>query len=275
MDRDITMAVKMNSSCFPDIRKLADGKPADEEQIRGLLRFIDSRLDCADFRLVCVLRSLYDFAHLISGDTLSLMKRSVLSFKYWMDEPGEDSMCAWSENHQLIFAACEYLAGQLYPDDVFANNGQTGREHMEKAKKRLLYWFDTRFHLGFVEWHSNTYYEEDVAPLSLLIDCCEDPQIVKGAEMLLDLLLLDMAHHSFQGFFCASSGRCYEAQKKDPRRQDVADIMAKAFGLPRDKDYDYTRLSTDFILNRRYQVPPARHRPAEPPVWSGTAWGWI
>lgn len=268
MSQDITMAVKMNHSCFPDIRKLAQGEPADETQIRGLLQFIDRRYDCADFRMVCILRSLYDFPHLISEDTLGQMKRTVLSFKYWMDEPGDDSMCPWSENHQLIFASCEYLAGQLYPDEIFSNNGQSGRAHMEKARKRLLYWFDTRFHLGFVEWHSNTYYEEDVAPLSLLIDCCKDTQIVRKAEMLLDLLLLDMAQHSFQGYFCASSGRCYEAQKQDPARQDVSDIMEKAFGFGLVQAYDYTKLSADFVLNRKYRVPPAIRAivHAEPPV---------
>lgn len=254
-EKDIPMSVKMNNKCFPDIEKLARGESADEKQIHEVLDFIGQRLDCADFRMVCVLRSLYDFSDLISADTLFRMRETVLAFKYAMDEPGEDGMCYWSENHQLLFAACEYLAGQRFPENVFTNNGQTGRGHMQKARVRLLRWFEERFTLGFVEWHSNTYYEEDIAPLSLLIDCAADAEITQKAAMLLDLLLLDMALHSFQGYFSASSGRCYEKQKQDPNAQDTLDIAAKAFGFARPNGYDYTRLSADFILNRTYQVP--------------------
>jgi hypothetical protein len=268
-ERDITMTVKMNNKCFPDIEKLARGERADESQIAELLAFIDRRYDCADFRMVCILRSLYDFPHLLSGEMAERMRRTVLGFKYWMDEAGgaagggDDSICWWSENHQLLFAACEYLAGQLYPAAIFPNSGMSGEQHRLKAKKRLEYWFETRFALGFIEWHSNTYYEEDAAPLSLLIDCAADTDIAQKATMLLDLLLADMALHCFEGFFCASSGRCYEAQKTRPAAQDVTDILEKAFGFKRlagaAPQYDYSRLSADFIINRNYVVPKAMY----------------
>lgn len=254
-EHDIPMSIKMNNKCFPGIADLKRGERIDEQQILDLLDFIDKRLDCADFRLICVLRTLYDFPHLLSKDTLARMKQSVLGFKYWMDESGEDSMCTWSENHQLIFATCEYLAAQLYPDAIFTNDGRKGSAHLISAKARLDGWLEQRFHLGFLEWHSNTYYEEDVAPLSLLMDCSRDEALRRKAQMLMDLLLLDMALHSFQGWFAASSGRCYEAQKKDPRRQDTLDIARRAFGLPDGQPYDYTRLSSDFILNRSYRLP--------------------
>lgn len=268
--RDLTMQVKMNGKCFPDIERLARGEAADETQILAILDFIDARYDCADFRLVCVLRSLYAYADLISAPTLAAMKASVLGFKYWMDEPGEDSMCFWSENHQLLFAACEYLAGQLYPDEVFTNDGKSGAAHREHAKAALDRWLGRRWRFGFIEWHSNTYYEEDVAPLSLLVDFCADSGLARKAVILLDLLMLDLALHSFEGFFCATSGRCYEAQKKEPRSQDVGDIIAKAFGLDRAlgaagpdgpagpdgrAGYDYSRLSAEFVLNRGYRLP--------------------
>lgn len=252
---DITMQVKMNNKCFPDIEKLARGQHADEQQILDIVHFVNARYDCADFRMICILRSLYDFAPLISEPTVKTMRECVLNFKYWMDEPGEDSMCYWSENHQLIFAVCEYLAGQLYPQETFTNDGMTGIRHKEKARIKIERWLMRRFQYGFIEWHSNTYYEEDVAPLSLLIDCCRDEGLVLRAKIILDLLLLDMALHSFDGAFCASSGRCYEAQKQSPEKQDVLDIMEKAFGLGRIRQYDYTRLSADFILNRRYDMP--------------------
>ena len=39
----------------------------------------------------------------------------LLNFRYWRDEPGKNSMCYWSENHQVLFATAELLAGQLWP----------------------------------------------------------------------------------------------------------------------------------------------------------------
>lgn len=253
--RDIPMSIKMNHKCFPGIQMLSRGEPIDEAQILEILPFIDTRYDCADFRLVCILRSLYAYAGLISKETLAAMKKTVLGFRYWMDEPGQDSMCFWSENHQLLFATCEYLAGQLYPGEVFSNSGMTGEEHFKKGKVAVRRWLKRRFELGLSEFHSNTYYEEDIAPLSLLTQFSKEEDLRQGATILLDLLLLDLALHQFEGYLCAASGRCYEAQKKDPQRQDVLDILKKAFGFHQDKPYDYTRLSAEFVLNKAYRVP--------------------
>ncbi len=255
ISEDIPMTIKMNNKCFPGIFDLDLGKRIDEGQILEILDFINKRYDCSDFRMVCILRSLYSYQDLISTDTLEKMKETVLDFKYWIDEPGIDGMCYWSENHQLICASIEYLAGALYPDEVFRNNGLTGLERKERAKTRLSNWFSSRYQYGFVEWHSNTYYEEDIAPLSLLIDFAPDEEIGKKATILLDLLLLDIASYSYNGYFVATSGRCYQEQKQDPNCQDVLDIIKKAFDLGPVKEFDYTRLSTDFILNKKYHVP--------------------
>lgn len=255
MNLDIPMSIKMNYKCFPGIKDLDSGKKIEENQIIEILEYINNRYDCADFRMIPILRTLYAYSTLLTEATLKEIEKTVLGFKYWMDEPGEDSMCYWSENHQLIFGTIELLAGQFYSDKVFYNLPITGRERMERAKKRLLDWFKYRYKYGFIEWHSNTYYEEDVAPLSLLIDFSEDEEIRVKASMLMDLVLFDMAVNNYQGYFVATSGRCYEEQKKDPNRQDVLDIMKKAFGIGPVREYDYTRLSAEFVLNKKYRVP--------------------
>ena len=255
-EKDNKNFIKMkNYSCFDDIKMLARGEKADESQIEGILSFIDERFDCADFRMICILRSLCKYNTVISQPMLERMKRTVLGFKYWMDEPGEDSMCYWSENHQILFAACEYIAGQLYPAEVFTNSGMTGAQHLKKADEKINRWLERRWQFGFIEWHSNTYYEEDIAPLSLLIEFCPDESIVKKATIIMDLFMLDMALHSYKGLFCATSGRCYETQKQDPFKQDVRDIIEKAFGFGLVQGYSYNRLSTEFILNEKYIVP--------------------
>ena len=252
---EIDMKVKMGDKCFSGIRDLDEGRSIDETELLGLCEFVDQRYDCADFRMVSLLRTRYAYWELLSESTRAAIEASILGFKYWMDEPGDDGMCFWSENHQILFATVEYLAGGKYPDHVFINDGRSGRYHAVKAAHRIDRWMEYRFRYGFTEWHSNTYYEEDIAPLTLLIDFSNDVAMAAKATMVMDLLLLDMAMHSYQGFFCATSGRCYEAQKKDPATQDTLDIAGKVWGFGNVREYDYHRISANFLLMKNYRVP--------------------
>ncbi|GAB3709500.1 hypothetical protein [Mariniluteicoccus flavus] len=262
---DPGMAVKMGSSSFAGIADLAAGRPCDETGLLALCDFVDARHDCADFRLVTILKVLCAWPDLLSPEALARLESTVLGFKYWMDEPGDDGMCFWSENHQAIFATCELIAGQLFPDRRFTNGGFTGRERSARGAERLGRWLGHRLRYGFTEWLSNTYYEEDVAPLALLVDHGEDPELVAAARTVLDLLMLDMAMHRFDGRFVASSGRAYAAQKQDPAKADVNDILARAFG-PREREhaYDFSRLSATFVLGD-YEVPAAIRAIADDP----------
>ena len=269
-EHDIPMRIKMGTKSFQGISRLASGAAIDESVIIPLCDFIDARLDCADFRLITLLRVLHSSANHLSVNTLSRMKKTVLNFRYWMDEPGHDSICWWSENHQILFFSCQFLAGGLYPDEVFTCGGLTGAALRSKARVRILRWMRRRWDHGFVEWHSNTYYEEDAAPLVNLVDFADDKEIAGKAAIILDLLLADMAMHSFRGLFSVSSGRCYEDQKKHPLMQDTLEIEDWAFGFENRRrtgdrresspnaaplPYDDERLGINLVLSENYRVP--------------------
>lgn len=215
---------------FAGLRELHRGQAVDEAPIFGLLAFIDARLDCADFRALTVCKLALDHGNQLSPATLAAITATLLNFKYWLDEPGVDSMCYWSENHQVIFATVEYLAGGQWPDEVFSNSGTTGLERRKQARRRLGRWLADRRRFGFSEWLSNTYYEEDIAALALLVDHAE-PAIAEQATAVLDVAMYELAAHSVGGVLGASSGRCYERQKKFPASAEVRMIMAHAFGL--------------------------------------------
>ncbi len=259
---DVGMAIKMNTKCFPEIMDLDQGKTIDETNLLSLVDFVNARYDCADFRMLVLIKTYKDYKKLLTDKTNQKLKEAILNFKYWMDEPGDDGMCFWSENHQLIFHTCEYLAGQIFPDMIFSNDGKSGKEHLDKAKIKIEHWLNDRFTYGMTEWHSNTYYEEDIAPLVLLVEQAKDQKIVVRSKMMLDLLFLDMALYSFEGYFVTSSGRAYEKQKKRGADADVNDLLKKAFGIL-NHEYDYTRLSTLFLLTKSYQVPEVIRRIAE------------
>ncbi len=255
VERDPGMLIKMNNKCFAGIEELDRGQAIDEAELFSLVDFVNARHDCADFRLICLIKALLAYRPLLSAKAAAAIEAALLGFKYWMDEPGEDGMCYWSENHQLLFASCEYLAGQAYPERTFSNSGLSGAEHRDKARAKLLRWLRYKFLYGFIEWHSNTYYEEDIAPLCALIDHADDDELKEKAAIVLDLLFLDMAIHSFEGYFVAASGRCYEAQKKDGAAADVNDILRHAFGVQAGGAYDYGRISALFLLCKNYRVP--------------------
>lgn len=262
IQEDVGMAVKMNQKCFPEIIDLNQGKSIDETNLLSLVDFVNARYDCADFRMLVLIKTYKDYINLLTPETIKKIKDAILGFKYWMDEPGDDGMCFWSENHQLIFHTCEYLAGQLFPDETFINDGQSGKEHLAKAKIKIEHWLKDRFTYGMTEWHSNTYYEEDIAPLILLVEQAKDQPLVIRSKMMLDLLFLDMALYSFEGYFVTSSGRAYEHQKKRGKDADVNDLLKHAFGILT-HDFDYTQLSTLFLLTKRYQVPEVIKRIAQ------------
>lgn len=249
---DPGMAVKMSPPGFAAVTDLAAGRPVDESPIADLCAFVDARIDCADFRALTLVMLLEKYDQLLSEPTRQRIRASLTGFRYWMDEPGEDSMCFWSENHQAIFATCEYFAGRRFAGDRFAD-GRTGAEHHAGAERRLRRWLELRARFGFSEWLSNTYYEEDSAPLALLVDHAE-PDLAGRARHVLDLLLRDLATHSFQGRFGASGGRTYERQKKQPETADVTDIVHHAFGFFPEHRIDHARMSTPFVLSS-YRVP--------------------
>jgi hypothetical protein len=124
---DIPMSLKMNRKCFADIEKLDRGEEADESQILELLQFIDTRYDCADFRMVCILRTMYAYAGLVSGTTLGVMKKTVLAFKYWMDEPGEDSMCYWLKTISCCSPHASIWLGSCIPKKYFQTAASQGK----------------------------------------------------------------------------------------------------------------------------------------------------
>ena len=232
-----------------------DIKPVSFEHLTGACDYIDGRYDCADFRIQPILRILYVHSDKLSDTISERLKKTLLGFKYWMDQPGEDSMCFWSENHQILFATSEYLAGKLYPEETFTNTGLTGKRHMEIAKERILIWLEQRWLYGFTEWYSNVYYVEDIAPLANLIEFAEDPEIVEKSRIIMDLLLYDIASQSYEGTFTSVSGRAYESNRKSGvSGNSMKAVIQHVWDFPVNSQ---NRIGMDlcFIYMKNYQVP--------------------
>ncbi len=188
-----------------------------EDEIYDMLsvqsEYMYKRFDCSDFRAQMLFKIYKDCGNKLNEKCRLLIKNTFLDFKYFMDEPGDDSMCFWSENHQILFAVSEFLAGQEWPDEVFRNNDMTGREHMLKAKKRIDSWMEQRFNYGFSEYLSNNYLAEDIAPMANYIAYSEDKNSVEQMKIIMDTLWLDVALSSVNNRFVATSSRMYGNNK--------------------------------------------------------------
>jgi hypothetical protein len=228
-------AAKRETNIFSEIAKMALGYWADVKTavIMQAIDGINQRKDCSDFYLVGLLGMMHRYGNApqFPESLKQPLEACVLNFKYWIDEPNDDAMCYWTENHQILFHACEILAGQLYPDRIFTNVGQTGQWHREKGERIALSWLNKRGAGGFREWDSNCYFEEDLLALSHLADLAENQSVYDLATVIMDKMFLTMALNSYKGAFGSTHGRSYVQHIKGARNEATAGISRLMWGM--------------------------------------------
>lgn len=225
------------------------------EEITSACAKVTSREDTSDFKVAALVRLLYldRKTSALPQDLRQLITETLLAFKYWIDEPGKDKMCYFSENHQILFLSGELLAGQLFPEQVFGNNGMTGAQRIEHARPRILRWLDLRARFGFSEWHSNVYFNEDMPALINLVDFAEDPEIRIRATMVLDLMAFDFLSNYFKGNFATVHGRTYPSKLLDGLKDSTAEIAWLMVGLGAYSSV--TNFSAAFLATSDYSTP--------------------
>lgn len=216
------------------------------EAVTPIKEYIDGRYDCFDFNMHTALRLQYlygDEIKQISPEGSRLIKETFVNAKYWMTEKGKDSMCFWSENHQILFAVAEYLAGMEWRDKIFTNDNSTGYERMKRARSRINYWMEHRYKYGFSEFNSTNYAPFNLGPMANFIQFAadEDRDMAERMKMILDLQLYDIASNMYKYTFMAPAARAY------------VDNMVGIAG-------DKTRKYTDYIWNLNDEWKDNTHR---------------
>lgn len=200
------------SGLYGQACRVAKGLPVDPAPILAKCDMVDARKDTADFGVTALVRILLldRKTGALDAATRTRIEKTVLGFKYWLDEPGKDKMCYWSENHQALFHSSELMAGLLFPDAVFTNDGKTGKQHADHARPYIDRWLGFRERLGFSEWHSNVYLNEDIPALLNLAEFADDPAVRARAAIIVDELALDHLANMFKGVLATAHGRTYE-----------------------------------------------------------------
>ena len=233
--------------------------------LEGAIERIDMREDCADFTACGMIRFYIENKHRLADVNKEEIKACLTGFKYWMDQyDGRvDSMCHWSENHQILFAVTEYLAGQEWPDATFAD-GNSGERHIELARERIEAWTYQRYYYGFNEYYSNNYYPEDIAPMANFIQFAaeEDVALRDRMKIVMDLIWIDIATQSYkytakdgstQYAFVSASGRMYMDNKSS---DDTGNRLRPYINLVLGNGDDYLEVSNRFFVcfRRMYEA---------------------
>lgn len=203
---------RLSPSLDSYIAALSEGEnPADEfsSVLEREFDHIRRRGDCADFRMQRLMWILKKFRSRLTEQQAAQMEDLVLNFRYWYDEPGNDAMWFFSENHALSFHSSEMVAGEMFPDTVFPNSGLTGRQHAAKAKKLITEWFEKLLRYGYNEWNSVAYISVDMFSYITLFELCADAEVHALAQRALDMTFSLFAENSFYGVLGTSNGRTY------------------------------------------------------------------
>ncbi len=248
----------LEDSYFEDVALIS-------ENLEGAIERIDIREDCADFTACGLIRFYIENEHRLADENKAEIKKCLTGFKYWMDQYDgrADSMCHWSENHQILFATTEYLAGCEWPDATFAD-GKSGEEHVSMAKERIEAWMSQRYYYGFNEYYSNNYYPEDIAPMANFIQFAraEDSGMVSHMTMIMDIIWIDIATQSYkytdesgktQYAFVSASGRMYMDNKSS---DDTGNRLRPYIDLVLGNGEDYKTNSNRFFVcfRRMYEA---------------------
>lgn len=148
---------------------------------------------------------------------LKRMKDTFLDFDYWLSEKSRfpSFKIMWTENHIITYHCAEYLAAQLFPEEVFRSRGMTGEELKKVAKAQILDWIRIKGRVGFSEWDSNTYVSINLETLMTLYDFAEDPELTAQAEKLLNIIFLSLALNNHKGIYGCTHGRAYSNAIRD------------------------------------------------------------
>lgn len=193
-----------------------------------------------------------------------VVRQALHSFKFWLDEAlhvsdndklvkargdtgivdgGEvkAEMEYWSENHYIMFASSEFLAGQLWAADEFQPAKEfldpdsksgilSGRDRMARGKARVLKWLNNRLQFGWMEFNSSGYYREHLWALLNLADFSLDKEVRDKATLAIDLMLFDVARFLHKGTMGAAGGRSQFKSKSSGWDNALCDVVEIVFG---------------------------------------------
>ena len=201
-----------------------------EDLLWALLQRVEEKEDCADFVFLPVLMLYAKYPELLSEALKVRIKTLALGFRYWFDEPGNDVMWFYSENHALLFHGCQYLAGYLFEKECFEVSGLRGYEQKAIGEAKLTKWLDDFLKQGYDEWNSVTYLPIDFIGLFSLYIAAPDEAMRQKVTQALDATFEVIAANIYKHKYTAAYARVYESNIKGAESSETNFFAWIAFG---------------------------------------------
>ncbi len=234
---------------------LGQAELIDATGIQIACEFMQDRRDCADFYAVSLIALMYKYGRssVLRPAERTRIENAFKTFKYWIEEPGVDAMCYFTENHQILFHVTAYLAAQYWHDWAFDNSQFYAADLKARAKTDIQAWISRRLRGSFSEWDSNAYMALDAFALLVLNEFSDDPALNAAATTLLDKIFFLIACQSFKGAHGSTHGRCYVAGLKSSRFENTSALQRIAWGMGIFNGE--TRTTGMLALAEKYHVP--------------------
>ncbi len=181
-----------------------------DRMIADTLPTITDCHDCADFALVPLLWCRTAYGAHIAPEVVAGIDEAILSYRYWMDEPGNDVQWYFSENHALLFHTAAYLAGALLPEETFKRSGRLGRDQSAVGLERVRAWLDHFEKWEMAEFNSAPYFPIDLKGLTALFALAPDADVRERARKAILRLAAIVARSAHHGILTGAQGRSYE-----------------------------------------------------------------
>ena len=206
----------------------------DQERAESIileeLEGVRKRKDCSDFHFIVMIFIYHRFYSCISVRLKQELENAMVGYRYWIDEPGDDVMWFFSENHALLFHCCQYLAGSYLPDRLFLNSGKYGKEVKVRGEELLNEWFEAFFREFITEWNSNAYIHVDVLGIGTLYNLTVPGSgLHEKAKRALDMIFYSLCMNTHKGAVMTSFGRTYEKEMKGNYNAGTTSLLYIAY----------------------------------------------
>jgi hypothetical protein len=158
-----------------------------------------------------------------------------------------------TENHWVMYYVSLFLAAEEWPGQPPETwfNGKSSDENIAESKEWIEHWIYTTTTIGQGEFDSPHYMTVFLAPMFMLFEFAQAPDMKKRGEMMIDYLLADFAVEYLRGNYCGGHSREAPQSVIDPRQAAMT-----AFGYLFFGDTEFTaRGETLIAALSSYRMP--------------------
>ena len=248
----LTAAAQREKDIFAQIARMALGKwdKLEAEVLFQTVQNVNQNMEGSELNLLCLFGALArfgsktEFPRTMKKD----LKECALNFNYWPEGPA-------SESQAIINYACEILAGQLYPEQIFTNSGKGGRWHRKRAEPLALEWLKKVGTRGLSDWDSSGRLASMLVALSHLADLARSEQIYEMAAVVMDKLFFGLALNSFWGVYGSTHGYTETSPSlKGGLLEPTAGITRLMWGMGAFNHF--TAGPVSLACTKNYELPP-------------------